>query len=244
MSEEDERVKAMAKQWVRANRKKLIAKFCDLELAPNVKQPVTIFMAGTPGAGKTEFSVSLLEKFGGGFVRIDADEIRELMRDIGYNGVNAALFQDAANKGVNQLFDHANKKNGQNVLLDGTFAYGNWRENIDRSLAHNRTVEIYYLYQDPLVAWGFVQKRIREHGRVVPEDTFVKSYGKSIENVQCAKEIYGDKVTLYFAKNNYTKSVEYVAVDVDNIEKLLPKRYNDDELRKLIHASKDSELQS
>ena len=225
-----------AKQWIRENRKKLISEFCNPEIYPPSDNPITIFMAGTPGAGKTEFSITLIETFGGSFVRIDADEIRERMRPLGYDGLNAELFQEAANKGVNVLFDHANRKGGQNVVLDGTFAYGNWRENVERSLDHGRTVEIYYLHQDPLVAWDFVQKRQAEHGRAVPVDVFVRSYRQSIENVQKAIELFGKNVTVYFAKNNYTKTVESIAVDVHNIEKLLGKRYTEDELKELLHA--------
>lgn len=124
----------------------------------------------------------------------------------------AELFQDAANKAVNLLFDYANKKGGQNVLLDGTFAYGNWRENVLRSIDHGRNVEIYYLHQDPLIAWDFAKKREKEQGRAVPIEVFIKSYEQSRQNAQKAKEIFGDKVVLYFAKNNYQKTVESVEV--------------------------------
>jgi hypothetical protein len=41
---------------------------------------------------------------------------------------------------------------------------------------------------------------------------------------------------VYFAKNDYTKTVESIKVDVDNIEKLLPKRYTIEELQELLHA--------
>lgn len=237
---EDEKMKTQAKQWVKVNRKKLITQFCDAEKFPPSEKPMTIFMAGTPGAGKTEFSVSLLEKFDSSFVRIDADEIREMMREIGYNGSNAELFQDAANKAVNILFDHANKKGGQNVLLDGTFAYGNWRENIERSIDHGRIIEIYYLYQEPAIAWDYVKKREAEQGRAVPLDVFTKSYEQSIKNVQKAITDFGKNLTVYFAKNDYTKTVQSITVDVDNIEKLLPKIYNRDELKGILHARKDS----
>mgnify|MGYP001462573950 CR=1 FL=1 len=64
-------------------------------------------------------------------VRIDADDIRELMREVGYNGANAEQFQHAATKGVNILYDEVLRKK-YSAILDGTFAYGNWRENIER----------------------------------------------------------------------------------------------------------------
>lgn len=232
---EDEKLTTAAKQWVRANKKRLINEFCDPAKYPSVDNPITIFMAGTPGAGKTEFSQSLLETFHDPFVRIDADEIRELMREVGYSGKNAHLFQNAANKAVNILFDHANRKNGQNVLLDGTFAYGDWRTNVQRSLNHDRKVEIYYLYQDPKIAWGYVEARRKKHGRAVPKDAFVKSYVNSASNVERAKEVFGEQVILYFAKNNYKKEVERVEVDVADLEKFLPKRYTEDELIEILH---------
>lgn len=194
-------------------------------------------MAGTPGAGKTEFSLKLLGAFDKRVVRIDADEIRDMMRDIGYNGANAEHFQNAASKGVNILFDRALHKK-YSALLDGTFAYGNWRENIERSLRKDRIVEIYYLYQDPLIAWEYVQLRQKNQGRAVPLDVFVNSYEQSMENVQKAKEVFGKNVTIYFAKNDYTKNVESVAVDVNDIAKLLPKTYNGEELKQILHARK------
>lgn len=241
---EETKLKDAAKQWVKANRRQLIARFCDLATYPKTDYPVTIFMAGTPGAGKTEFSISLLEEFDSSFVRIDADEIREMMRDIGYNGANAELFQDAANKAVNILFDYANKKGGQNVLLDGTFAYGNWRENVERSIAHGRQVEIYYLYQDPVIAWHYVKKREQEHGRAVPLAAFIKSYELSVINVQQAIKDFGKYLTVYFARNNYIKRIESITMDVDNIEKLLPKRYTKEELNGLLHASETDQSTS
>ncbi len=232
----EEKLRAKADQWVRANRKKLIHDICNPKNIVPVDNPVTIFMAGTPGAGKTEFSVNLIQSFGGNFVRIDADEIREMMRTIGYTGANSQLFQKAAAKAVNILFDHANKS-GQNVLLDGTFAYGDWKLNVQRSLDKHRKVEIYYLYQDPLIAWEYVLRRKeKEGGRVVPEDVFVQSYQQSVKNVQSAKDIFGDKITLYFAKNDYTKRVESIKVDVANIEKLLPKTYTSNDLKDAINA--------
>lgn len=231
----NDKLGAVAKQWVRQNKKQLIAKFCNPDKYPAAHSPITIFMAGTPGAGKTEFSQSLLQTFHDPFVRIDADEVREMMHEIGYNGGNAHLFQDATNKAVNILFDHANRKNGQNVLLDGTFAYGDWRTNVQRSIDNGRKVEIYYLYQDPKIAWGYVETRRKKHGRAVPIDTFIRSYIASAQNVEKAKELFGDNIVLYFAQNNYQKEIERIEVDVTNLEKFLPKRYTEDKLKSLLN---------
>jgi len=245
MEDQNKKLQAQAKNWVKENRKKLITKFCDEKLYPRVDDPVTIFMAGTPGAGKTELSVNLAKEFGGGFVRIDADDIREMMRPLGYNGQNSDIFQSAVTKAVNQLFDFANRKGGQNVILDGTFAYGDWRVNVERSIAHARTVEIYYLYQDPIRAWEYVSIRAaKQGGRHVPVDVFLDSYQLSIENVKKAKEVFKDKVTIYFAQNDYQKNIEKIVVDVDDIDKYLPKMYNVVELKKLLHERTNTKPQS
>ncbi len=47
-----------AKKFIKKNKKLLIEKFANLDLYKPVVSPVTIFMAGSPGAGKTEFSKS------------------------------------------------------------------------------------------------------------------------------------------------------------------------------------------
>lgn len=233
---QNDELSKIAIQWVKENKKKLFKQFCDPEIYLSSERPFTIFMAGTPGAGKTEFSQSLINELDEKIVRIDADEIRELMRPIGYDGSNSEVFQRAAVKAVNWLYDFAlDNKHSQSVLLDGTFAYGNWRENVERSLHHGRRVEIYYLYQDPLVAWNFVNARKLNNGRVVPKNVFIESYQLSIENVKKAKQVFGDNIVIYFAANNYEKSVEKIEIDVKNIENLLPKLYTKDELENQLH---------
>jgi len=229
-------IQRTALQWVRANRKKLNVTFCDPLDYKDEPYPSTTFMAGTPGAGKTEFSKSLVGTFDHHIVRIDADEIREMMREIGYNGKNASLFQRAVGAAVNNMYGYVLKKR-QSVVIDGTFAYGNWRENIERSLQNNRLVEIYYLYQEPEVAWNFVKQREQKQGRVVPGDVFIHDYYASIENVTKAKEVFGEKLQIYFAKHNYKKEVEYVIVNIKKVEEHLPKMYTKEELREIIiHA--------
>jgi predicted ABC-type ATPase len=230
---QEERIKKSAQQWARANKKRLKASFCDPTVFVPQKTPVTIFMAGTPGAGKTEFSKNLVQIFGNHIVRIDADEIRDMMKEIGYNGQNSLLYQNGVGIAVNDLY-RSSIKQRQSVLIDGTFAYSGWRANIDMSLADNRPVEIYYLYQEPRIAWDFVKKREAAQGRVVPRGVFVKDYATSIDNVCKAKEVYGDKVTIYYAKNNYQKSLEYVKINVGLITDFIPHVYNSNELESMI----------
>lgn len=142
MTVEELRLEEEALKYIRKHASMLIEKFClSLDCHP-VTNPVSLFMAGSPGAGKTEVSRGLIKQFHDVPIRIDADEIRPFCP--GYTGTNAHLFQKVANKGVNILYDYALHRH-INCVMDGTFAYGGASENIERSLKHKRKVE-YGLY--------------------------------------------------------------------------------------------------
>lgn len=71
-----------AKIWVRKNKKFLRSKFASPDVYFPSDDPLTFFMAGSPGAGKTEYSKGFIEHLekeekGMKIVRIDADEIRK-----------------------------------------------------------------------------------------------------------------------------------------------------------------------
>lgn len=124
------------KDYIKKHKKELIEKFASESKYPSLENPTTIFMAGSPGAGKTEESKKLVEKLHYNYkilmVRIDADEIRQICP--GYEGYNAHLFQEAATLGVNKLFDHVLRKR-MNALLDTTFCdFERAKDNIQRSL--------------------------------------------------------------------------------------------------------------
>ncbi len=75
-----------ALNWVKRNKRIIIKKFTEEKKPVPLRQKsIAIFMAGSPGAGKTEFSkrfinvLSRINSFGTSIVRIDGDEIRELL---------------------------------------------------------------------------------------------------------------------------------------------------------------------
>jgi UDP-N-acetylglucosamine kinase len=115
MDETEKQLEAEAFEYIKKNRKALIEKFAPPDICRPVANPISLFMAGSPGAGKTEVSIGLVKQFKDMPIRIDADEIRKICK--GYAGLNAHVFQKAANKGVNMLFDYSlNKK--INLILD------------------------------------------------------------------------------------------------------------------------------
>ena len=85
--------------------------------------PVSVFMAGSPGAGKTEYSknvISILEKNKDhSVIRIDGDDVRSELP--GYTGKNSSLFQGAISLIVEKIHDFALAQK-QSFVMDGTMA--------------------------------------------------------------------------------------------------------------------------
>ncbi len=184
-------IKAQARKYIKGHKNELCKKFADKDLYPSVTNPSAYFMAGSPGAGKTEYSKSFLlglqqKSPERKIVRIDADEIRDFIPF--YNRTNANVIQGAAALGVEKVLDHV-LKNKQDFLLDATFAdFDKSYQNITRCLHHHRKIGITYIYQDPLVAWEFTKKREKVEGRPVPKNTF-ENYLKIEYTPQTLKEL-------------------------------------------------------
>lgn len=100
-----------AKVFIKEHKRFIIDKFASLEKYPPREHPFSMFMAGSPGAGKTEFSKALFEssdflestEFPIYAVRIDADEIKDIIPQ--YNGGNSDVVQGASSLGVEKLYD-------------------------------------------------------------------------------------------------------------------------------------------
>lgn len=148
-----------AMSFVRIKRnKKLIAKRI-VDSFPEEESPVSVFMAGSPGAGKTEVAKSLLESFERSALRIDNDDLRFEFK--GYNGSNSHLFQSAATRLVEAVHDRALARKVSFIFDTTLSSYEVARKNIERSLSKDRKVMIIFVYQSPKVAWDFVLARER-----------------------------------------------------------------------------------
>jgi predicted ABC-type ATPase len=140
----DEYTQEVAVKYIRDHKKDTVKNVVG-DVMP-AKKAVAIFMAGSPGAGKTEFSIHFLaEQFAhNSIVRIDPDKIREELP--GYNGKNAYLFQGAVSLAIEKILDYVFRKN-IHFLLDGTFAHLRVaRKNIKRAIKKDRFVQINYVY--------------------------------------------------------------------------------------------------
>ena len=206
-----------AKKFIKDNKKFLIEKFAKIESIPPKENPFSIFMAGSPGAGKTEFSKAFIKSkplFSA--VRIDADEIKKIIPQ--YNNHNSDVIQGASALGVEKIYDFV-LKNKQNVIVDGTFAnYRISHNNVKRSIKRNRIVAVFYIYQDPLIAWDFTKKRGELEGRFIPKETFIKSFFDAKENIKRIKIDFKDKIEIFLIKKNYSNGVERAWFNIKDID--------------------------
>lgn len=237
MNEED--IKQQAEQFARSNRQKIAKELTDKSKYTPENSPFSVFMAGSPGAGKTEFSKRLIELLEKGnehkVIRIDGDELRSLIP--GYTGKNSYLFQTAVSLIVERMHDMT-LDNKQTFLLDGTLSkYNKAADNINRSLSKNRQVLIFYIYQKPEVAWKFTEARETAEGRHIPKDAFIDQFINSRETLEKIRNNFKEKVSIFLVKKNFeTHEVEDIT-EIENVNKIdehLGKRYTKDELNALI----------
>lgn len=222
----------VALEYVKSHKHEIIAQVLS-GYEPTVGKPLAVFMAGTPGAGKTEVAKTLVSLFTNEPVRIDADELRKLMP--GYNGSNASTIQPAAVVALEKVLDATIAKHLP-FILDATFAVGKATMNIKRVLRKQYEAQIYFVYQEPEQAWTFTKIREQKEGRNVPLEAFVSAYYKSRENVRKVKQDFGDEVIVHVIQKNYVTGETKIYNDIDDIDKCLPKLYNKSELIRRING--------
>ena len=229
-------ISAAAESYARTHKKEIIKRFADPAIYPSVPKPFTFYMAGSPGAGKTEFSkglIKIIESYPvGKTVRIDADDVREIFPQ--YTGSNSACVQAAATIGVDALFDSVHE-HSQNAIVDTTFShYPKSYANVVRDIRRGRGVIICYLYQDPILAWEFTLRRELKEGRNIPKEVFIESFFNARENVDRIKREFGDKVNLFLAVKNFKNGIDKTFFNVESIEGYIKNEYNRDLLSELL----------
>jgi len=222
-----------AQEYVKLNKKSICERFASLKTYPPVITPSSYFMAGSPGAGKTEFSKGFIKQLqdkepSRKIVRIDADEIRDVLP--GYNHKNAWELQPAASLGVEKILDYV-FHNNQDFLLDGTFSnYNIAKRNIQRCLKHKRKIWLIYLYQDPIVAWRFTKIREVGEGRNIPKCAFVDEFFKSKDCVNKIKAEFGHEIELWLIKKDFNQGIQDTEFNIENIDSYLKVKYTIEEL--------------
>lgn len=253
LSDEELMLQKEACNFVLKNKQKLIQEFI-LSKNPLKVGFMTLFMAGSPGAGKTEFSQryipliynkndkpinNFLVKKGFDlstvdnlFIRIDVDEIRlflpQYRKTIPANNIkgNAHVVQKAANKGLDILRDFC-LKNEISFLHDGTFGnYKTMKDVINKSLTAGRFIRIYYLYLDPVTAWNFTKAREHEEGRNIIKEKFIEQFFNSRQNIDLIKKEFGNQVNVNCVLKNKANEVHDIQYNVSSIDQYLKTQYS------------------
>lgn len=230
-------------KYIKANQKVIINKFADPHIFLPIEHPFTIFMAGSPGAGKTEFSTKFnpaLYDYDhmNSVVRIDADEIRKLIPQ--FNGKNSTVVQPATTIGVEKIFDHI-QQHDQNAIVDTTFSdFNKAYDNVKRSLKRHRRVGIFYIHFDPKVAWDYTKIREKKEGRTVTMDFFINAYTNARENVDRIKiefpQIEVNVIIKELTGNEQNPIGMKTKFNIERVANYLKTFYNKDELAEIIKS--------
>jgi adenylylsulfate kinase-like enzyme len=223
--------------YARAHKKEIADLFCDLKKFPASKKPETIFMAGSPGVGKTEFSKPFLKQLelkdpNRKFIRLDIDELREKLPQ--YTAKNSDQVQSASTILFDRIFDQIHKRR-QNALIDTTFASPKALENVSRAIDRRRQVSIVYLYQDPQISWLYTKQREKLEGRTVPKGVFINAYFNARKNVNAMKKKFGSKVTLdLFEKDKNHDFQRKARFNIQSLDNYIKETYTRAQLEKVL----------
>lgn len=231
----DEEIRLAAVEFARKNKKVIAREVTDINIFLPDEFPVSVFMAGSPGAGKTESSRNLIAKLTKdkhSVLRIDPDEFRS--RFSGYNGKNSSLFIGATSIVSDKIHDYA-LENKQSFIFDGTLSnLERSRENLKRSLDKKRFIQVVYVYQEPAQAWNFVKAREIKDGRTVPKQAFIEEYFKARENVNCLKREFNDSIKVDLVVKNIDGTDFNYRENIDVIDNYIPEKYTKEKLENLI----------
>jgi predicted ABC-type ATPase len=184
----DGKISELALKYIKSNKRELIR----VNLPVQEKGIHAFFMAGSPGAGKTEFvRISFEENIN----IIEADRIRKNIPY--YKGSNSHLFQRASSKAVNILLDYCFKHHLP-FVLDGNFAVKkNQDENINRCLSRDYQTTVLFVYRAPEQALEFTELREEKEGRKISKEVF---FEKSLGAIETTRTFIGyhDSVNVDF----------------------------------------------
>ncbi|MBQ7802536.1 zeta toxin family protein [Candidatus Saccharibacteria bacterium] len=192
-----------------------------------------IFMAGLPGAGKTELSRALVEIANLRPVRIDMDELATFIE--GYTPEKADVFRKEATILLAETYSQVLKRK-LDFIMDGTFSSKNAKLNIKRALKRSYNIKIVYTCQDPKLAWNFTKAREKVEHRAIKLEGFVKSYYGTIENIKELSEKYKSQITVDVVFKTSTNEIGswLEGIKPTEIDDMIKVEYNKDNLIKYI----------
>jgi hypothetical protein len=231
-----------AKNWVKdkTNQQRVVDRFF-ADYKP-VKSDHAVFMAGIPGAGKTEFAENFIEAVK--LLPIEHDKLVEYIDD--YRPENYNNYRKAGSVLVSRILDEC-LKNGYGFIFDGTLSHDGGYRNIEKALEKNFIVRIFYIVQEAKLAWRLTQDRELVKKRAIEKTGFEETCTKINNNLLGIFARFKDRYNFSFIivdKNGepgmnkasmimYAKAAILLVGLADNtseIEKALSKSYNLEEL--------------
>lgn len=235
MTPNDEQIREKAISFAKKNRTKICRRLTDKSVYLPETAPVSVFMSGSPGAGKTESAkelVSSIESDGFKVLYLDPDELRAEFSD--YDGSNSYLFQSAVVVLVERALDFI-YKNSQSFLLDGTLAsYNVARKNIKRSLDKDRQVLIIFVYQHPKLAWDFVCAREKVEGRKILPEHFLEQFFGSQSVIEKLKQEFGKKIQVDLLLKDNNGGTQMYKSNVSSLKPYLKPVFTEDEIKYIV----------
>lgn len=123
----------------------------------------------------------------------------------------------------------------QSFLLDGTLSrYEKALDNIQRSLKKKRTVQILYVYQEPMQAWAFVQAREAAEGRRIRPEDFVNQYFAAREVVNRLKRELGKEISVDLLMKNNDNSSRFYRAGVEQIDSHIPELFTRSDIERYL----------
>ena len=221
-----------ATRHAKANKKRIAKEFTNPAVYIPEQKPISVFMAGCAGAGKTEAATELIaeleEHTQSRTMRIDPDDFRKEFD--GYTGNNSWMFQYPVSILIDKIHDMALEQS-QSFILDGTLCnLARAEKNVSRSLKRNRDCIVIFVYQKPELAWRFVDAREKLEGRRIPPEVFVEQFFKTKEVVNDLKKKFGKQLQVDLLIKNTDCSPKSYEVDIAKIEDHLHDCYTREEL--------------
>lgn len=231
---DDQQIMDKAIKQAKAMKKAIARKLVDH--LPEEEEAASVFMAGSPGAGKTEAARAMVRAFKNEhdltLVHIENDELRKEFED--YQGYNSPLFHRPATILVEAIHDRALKRR-VSFILDSTLSnFDKAKDNIERSLKKGRFVMIVFVYQEPMQAWRLVKARESVEGRRVPSEVFINQFLESQRVVSELKKLFRDQIDITFIEKNVDGDNKRPHFNVDDIDALLRKKYNRESLERIV----------
>lgn len=205
-------------QWAKDNKKTIAREFVRRADLQKSDEPVGIITAGLPGAGKTEFTLELLKQTEETLLRIDMDEIAQRIE--GYRPQIADKFRAAASEVMNKIYDEV-VKSKISFILDGTFAGSKAVNNIERAIHKGYKLKVYYIYQQPKLAWEFTRAREKVEHRAIDKAGFIETYYKLHDNIDNLSKI-GENVTISIILKDANNQVGTILENITDISQTIP----------------------